>query len=288
MSFQITTAFVDQYSDNVQILSQQMGSRLREAVDVETDVKGDKAFFDQISSTAAQRRTTRHGDTPLISTPHARRRVTLYDYDWADLIDKLDKVKTLIDPQSPYARNAAAAMGRAMDDEIIAAATGTAYTGHAGGTSTSMLSANQIANGSTGLTIAKLRSAKKILLQGEVDVEADPLYLVCSAEELDDLLGTTQVTSADYNTVRALVRGEVDTFMGFKFIHSERLSETSDVRTCFAWAKTGIKLALGADINGRITERADKNYSVQVYYSMSIGSTRMEEAKVVQVDCYHA
>lgn len=287
MSFEVTTAFVQQYSDNIQLLSQQKGSRLRNAVATKDDIKGKKYFHDQIGSTAAQRRTTRHGDTPLISTPHSRRMVTLYDYDWADLIDDLDKVKLLTDPQSSYAQNAAFAMGRSMDDQLIAAATGTAYTGEAGTTAVALPTAQKIVNASAGLTVAKLISAKKILDQGETDPE-EPRHIAVSAEEVADLLATTQVTSSDYNTVKALVQGDVDTFMGFKFHRTERLSETSSVRTCFAWCETGLLLGIGADIKGKISERDDKNYSTQVYYSMSIGATRTEEAKVVEIDTYHA
>ena len=96
MSSQITTAFVQQYSNNVQLLSQQKGSLLRQAVDVE-NVVGKNAFFDQVGVATAQKRTTRHADTPQMDTPHSRRRVSLVDYEYADLIDNQDKVRTLID-----------------------------------------------------------------------------------------------------------------------------------------------------------------------------------------------
>ena len=86
MSSQITTAFVQQYSANVQMLSQQMGSRLRDAVRVESIV-GKNAFMDQIGVATAQLRTSRHADTPQLDTPHARRRLSLADYEYADLID---------------------------------------------------------------------------------------------------------------------------------------------------------------------------------------------------------
>ncbi len=99
MSVQITTAFVNQFSSNIQMLSQQMGSLLRNAVDVET-VNGEKAFFDQVGSAAAVLRTTRHADTPLVDTPHSRRMVTMSDYEYADLIDDQDKVRLLVDPTS--------------------------------------------------------------------------------------------------------------------------------------------------------------------------------------------
>ncbi len=142
------------------MLSQQMGSLLRDAVDVES-VNGEKAFFDQVGSTAAVKKTSRHADTPLVETPHTRRMVTMSDYEWADLIDDNDKVRLLIDPTSTYGKAAAAAMGRAMDDEIITAALGTAQTGKDGGTSTALPAGQKIAHGSAGLTVAKLLSDKR-------------------------------------------------------------------------------------------------------------------------------
>ena len=90
MSVQITTAFVEQYKSNVFHLAQQKGSRLRDAVRTET-VTGKAHFFERIGATSAQKRTSRHGDTPRMDTPHSRRKVSLDDYDWADLIDQEDK-----------------------------------------------------------------------------------------------------------------------------------------------------------------------------------------------------
>ena len=160
MSSQITTAFVQQYSNNVQMLSQQKGSLLRGSVDVES-VVGKNAFFDQVGVATAVKRTTRHGDTPQIDTPHARRRVSLVDYEYADLIDNQDKVRTLIDPTSSYAQAAAFALGRAQDDEIITAISGNAFTGETGSTSTALPVGQKITeSGTDGLTIAKLRNAK--------------------------------------------------------------------------------------------------------------------------------
>ena len=127
------------------------------------------------------------------------------DYEWADLVDNADMVKTLISPESSYAKAAAAAMGRAIDDEIIAAAFGTALTGKAGGTSTSFPAGQQVGIGSpvAGLTIAKLVNAKKILDANSVDPSI-PKFIAVSPEQIEDLLNNTTVTSADYNTVNSL------------------------------------------------------------------------------------
>lgn len=283
MSTQVTTAFVQQYSANVQMLSQQMGSRLRDAVRVE-NMTGKNAFFDQVGKATAQKRTTRHADTPQIDTPHARRRVSLVDYEYADLIDDQDKVRMLIDPTSAYAQAAAAAMGRAMDDEIIASALGTAYTGETGSTATTLPAGQQIANGGADMSLAKLRQAKKILDLADVDPSI-PRYIAVGPDQIEALLADTNVTSSDFNTVKALVQGEVNQFMGFNFIVTNRLAKAGNIRSCFAWAEDGLALAVGRDVMARIDERSDKGYATQVYYCMSIGSTRMEEEKVVQIDC---
>ena len=284
MSTQITTAFVNQFSANVQMLSQQMGSLLRDAVDTES-VNGEKAFFDQVGQAAAVLRTSRHADTPLVETPHTRRMVTMSDYEYADLIDDSDKVRLLVDPTSTYSRAAAAAMGRAMDDVIITAALGTAKTGKDGSTSTALPAGQKIAHGSAGLTIAKLVSAKELLDAASVDPSI-PRHIVVSPKQISDLLNNTTVTSSDFNTVKALAQGEISSFVGFNFIVSNRLTTDSNSdRQVIAFAQDGIKLAVGKEPNARIDERADKSYSTQVYYCQTIGSTRMEESKVVEIAC---
>ena len=288
MSINITTSFVEQYSSNVNLLSQQMGSKLRSSVDEESIV-GKNAFFEQISATAAVLRTSRHGSTPQIDTPHSRRRVSLSDYEWADLIDDQDKVRALVDPTSAYAKNAAAAMNRAMDDVIITAFNASASTGVAGATSTALPSTQKFATSdqSDGLTIAKLLSAKKILDNNDID-PSRKRFIVCGPQQVADLLAVTQVTSSDFNTVKALAQGDINSFLGFEFIMSTRLNfdaTNTDDRLIFTYTEDAIKLAIGSDIKAQISERADKSYSTQVYYAMSLGAVRMEEKAVVQIPC---
>lgn len=292
MSDQITTAFVQQYKDNVYLLVQQKGSRLRDKCRVE-EVNGKYKFIDQISSTSAQRVTTRHADSPLMNTPHARRRVSLIDVDWGDLVDDFDKVRLLIDPTSSYAQNAAYACGREMDTIWFEEYYGTAYTGETGATSTSFTAGNQIAvdyveSGgavNSGLTIAKLRRAKTILDSNEVDPD-EPRYCAVTAKQVQDLLRTTEVTSSDYNTVKALVNGEINTFLGFQFIRTELVpTDGSSYRRVAVWAKSGMCMGLGKDITGKIAPRPDKRFSTYVYYCMSVGATRLEETKCVEIKC---
>jgi len=293
MSFQVTTAFVEQYKANVYHLTQQRGSKLRKAVRTES-VTGQNAYFEQLGAVSARKRTSRHSDTPRMDTPHSRRRVSLEDFDWADLVDNEDQLRMLIDPTSPYAEAAAMAMGRAMDDAIVAAADGTAYTGVDGSTPTAFDS-NMVVDvqtvwpgvsaADTGLNVAKLIAASRLLGQNDVDPDEEK-FLVANARQISSLLKDDKLSSHDYNIVRPLVEGQVSKYMGFTIIPCNRIGvdSNSDDKVLF-WAKGGILLGLGKDISTRIGERADKNYAKQVFASMTIGATRMEEARVGYIEC---
>lgn len=286
MSHEITTAMVEHYKSNIVLLSQQKGSRLRGSVRVEP-IAGENAFFEQIGAVAAQKKTTRHMDTPQTDTPHSRRKCSIDDYIWNDFVDREDMIRTLIDPASPYALNAVNAFGRSMDKAIIDAARGTAYTGKTGGTAVSLPNGQKIAENNTGMTLAKLTSAKGLFMKNDVDPDI-PLHIVMGYKQYEDMLAQEKITSSDYAAVKALIKGDIDTFMGFTFHHSERLDVSADIRMCFAWAQDGICLGLGADIHTKISERADKNYLTQVWCGMTIGATRMEEKKVVEIGCDEA
>ncbi len=305
MSFSVTEAFVKQFNSNLIILSQQKGSRLQDKVRGETQ-KGKSQFFDRLGPVTAQKKTSRHSDTPLIDTPHSRRRVTLSTYEHADLIDNADKVRMLIDPASDYANTFVMAFGRAKDDEIIAAASGDAFSGEEGSTSVALPNSQKLASVSGGagsnLNVQALRRAKKILDQNDVDPSIRR-HVSYTASQQENLLTETETTSSDFNTVRALVQGELNTFLGFNHNRTERhilqsgalsFNETSGAvgsgsgdadgyRKALAWAENGLLMSTGMEIMTRIQERADKSFSNQVFASMDIGATRLEEEKVVEI-----
>lgn len=293
MSTQITTAFVEQYRSNVYHLLQQRGSKLRKTVRQET-LTGKNGFFEQIGSTEARKRTTRHSDTPRMDMPHARRRVSGFDYDWADLIDQEDRVRMLIDPASPYAEAAMWAMGRAMDDEILAAVTGTAYTGEDGSTQTAF-DTNMIVDvqtvwpgvsaADTGLNIAKLIECRKLLGANNVDPEEE-VFVPVNSRQISSLLKDERVISGDYNHALPLVEGKVSRVGGCTLVPNERIGTDANGDDVIPfYTKSGLLLAVQRDITTKITERPDKNYSTQVFASMTIGATRMEEGRVGYIEC---
>jgi hypothetical protein len=288
MSNEILDWSVIDYKSTVEALLQQRGSKFRGTVMEDSYHGKSGAAVNQIGAVNAVARTTRHADTPLIETPHDKRWVYPTDYEWADLIDDADKLKVIADPTSPYAINGAMALGRSMDDLIIAAATGTAKTGEDGTTSTVLGSGQVAATTAGGLTIAKLREAMQLLIAAEVDVDNEELYCAIGAQQHDDLLGQTQAISLDFTNKPVLVDGRIRSFMGFNFVDSQRLALSGTDRTAICWAKSGLHLGIWNDINARITERDDKSYSTQVYVKASFGATRTEEKKVVAITCSEA
>ena len=302
MSVQITTAFVDHFKSNIMLLSQMKQSKLRGCCRME-DMTGDTMFVERIGATSMQPKNVRHGNTPQIDTPHSRRKLTVEDYNWADLIDNTDKLKMLIDPQSTYAQNAVMAANRQIDDDIIAALGGAAYSGHTGGTTVLNSAVGEcrlvgsdgvvLAAGSpmgatveTALTIAKLLTCKQLLDDAEID-DARQRYFLCNPYNINMLLNTTEVKSADYNTVRALAQGQIDTFMGFKFIKHTRLpvsAEDTGATSSYAFAQDAIVLSIAEEPIVRIDELPTKCYSVQAYVEQSLGATRVEGPAVVEID----
>lgn len=284
MSQQIDAHIVQAFRDGIQQLQQDKGTRLRGSVDVDPKVVGDRAYYNQLGATFTTPRNVRHADTEYTDTPHSRRMVTLGSHDVADLLDKDDSVQILTDPTNSYSQAFAMAMGRTQDNTIVDAFTATASTGKTGtGTEAFPTSTHQIAHGSEGMTIAKMLDAKEVLDSNEVDDEER--FAVLAAKQYRNLLATTEITNSDYNTVKALVNGQIDSFLGFTFKRLERLNVASQIRSCIFWQKMSMKLAIGINPTGRVSEMANKRYSTQVYYEGRFGCTRMDAVGVVEVLC---
>lgn len=286
MSFTIEQSFVTQFSNSVHLLSEQRMARLLPTVSVE-QTSGEAKAFERIGTgdDLPNDVTTRHGDTPLNDIPHSRRWVHPITFDYANLIDKKDQVKLLIDPRGPYTMRHAGVMGRRMDETIIDALGGDALEGKTGTTAVALPSAQKVAAGGVGLTVEKLREAKVILDEQDVP-EDEQRFLIYNPRQMDDLLGDDRLTSTDFNTVKALVRGEVDQFMGFTFVKSNRLRvDGSSSRLVYAYLRSAIKMGVNQSPNSIATPRPDKRYSWQLYTWGEWDAVRMEDELVVEIAC---
>lgn len=281
------TVYAQAYAQNVMQLAQQKYSKLMPICYMKPNVKAKVFYQDQIGQWGMSVKGGRNVQTPNNDPNLARRMATMVDYHDARLLDRGDELRMLSDPRSAYTIAAAASLGRQIDQVIANAIIGTANYGETG-TSTITLGTDaisgisHIAGTPATLTIARLLQCKQIL--DLEDVDTDDRYMVINPYGLQQLLGTTQVTSSDFNTVKALVAGQLDTFLGFKFIVSTQLSSSGTTTTCFAMQKYGFALGMSSEPIVRTDERTDLSYSWQVYYELNIGGVRLEEKRVVKLD----
>jgi hypothetical protein len=293
----VSTAFVQNYQSNVYTLCQQRGSKMRDKVRVETVNSAENAYFDRLGEADCQEITSRHGDTPINEIPHSRRRLTPTDYNTATLIDNADQLKMLIEPTSPYAQAQAMELGRKTDDVLIEAAFATATTGKAGGDTVTFQSDSVSINGDgTVTTLGTLAvsgtetdiTLNKMLLMMEIfnlaDCDPDEAkYWMLHPKDARDLVQITNVGSIDYNASKVIYNGGIDFYCGFNIFWSNRVTTDAASSASYrnlVWVPSGLILGQAEGITSRITERPDKNYSMQVYSEMSIGGLRLDGDKV--------
>ena len=283
--------YAQAYGANIMQLAQQKYSKLMPIVYIKPNVKAKVFFQDQIGKWSMATKGGRNVQTPNNDPNLGRRRGTMVDYHDNRMLDRGDELRMLSDPRSAYTIAAAQSLGRQIDTVIANQILATANTGETG-SGTITLGTTSIAahvnptGGVTGtpatLTFARVRAAKRVL--DLEDVEMEDRFFVITPQGLDALLNTTQATSSDYAAVKALVRGDIDTWMGFKWIVSTNLSTSGTITSCFAMQRYALAFAMSSEPLVRTDERQDLSYSWQVYYELNIGAVRLEEARVVQVD----
>ncbi len=283
--------YVTQFDANWSHLVQQKMSRLREVVRIDS-IEGKEKVYNQLSTSTMNLITSRSGATTPTDIPTAKRWLRCAGYDSVAIFDEFDEtlLGNVVLPTSQTVESHAFAYARTLDQILINALGGVAYT--ADGTVPVSLPASQqvavnfvetgtVAN--SGLTLDKLRQTKYLFDTNEVD-DDDQRIIVVSAKQMQNLLRSTQFTSRDWNDVQALVSGKIDTFLGFKFIRIELLPISANIRTCYAYAKSGVVLAeAGKEV--KIDIRADLRHSLQIRTKGLIGGTRLEEKKVVSILC---
>lgn len=286
-----STVYAQAYAQNIMQLAQQKYSKLMPIVYMKPNVKAKVFYQDQIGKWSMSTKGGRNVQTPNNDPNLARRMGTLVDYHDNRMLDRGDELRMISDPRSAYTIAAAQSLGRQIDIVIANQMLATAKYGETGSSSITLGTTAITAHvnptaGVTGtpatLTFARVRAVKRVF--DLEDVESEDRFFVVSPQGMDALLNTTQATSSDYAAVKALVRGDIDTWMGFKWIVSTNLSSSGTITSCFAMQRYGLCLAMGSEPLVRTDERADLSYSWQVYYELNIGAVRLEESRVVQVD----
>lgn len=291
--YQVPEHHVTMYTANVRALLQKKGGDIVARVS-RGSYKGEKVqVVNFIGPVEFVERTTVHGDTKLVDLEHTQRWISASEYDCAVLVDRLDTLKMIYDPTSPYVMRMQEAAARKMDEIVMNKFFADAKTGKEAATTTPFRSANTVVHNGTGMVLAKLRSLRKLIKKRHVDLRANKPLIAVTAEEIDDLLGETTTNSIDFNAVKPLVDGEVSTFMGFNFLPYEKylgkgIPEYTDgttVRQCPVWVPDGMHFGMWDGLTIIINNRPDKNNIKQIHASFTAGATRLEEDKVFMLEC---
>jgi hypothetical protein len=293
MSQFIPDSFSQEYAANVELLLQQKPSRFRMASRTSNYTGRSAEVVQQIGAMELVDKDVRHKDTTIIDVPHSVRWVHPKDKNGAVLLDSEDELKTLANFESPYTETGRSAANRAIDREFLRAAfSNTTVTGVDQDVIVSwdtFVAANplhQIAHGGTGLSAAKIKQGLKALRAAEVDLERERVYMGVSAEQIEDMELEDQYINYDFTSSRNLETTSVKPFLGVNFIHSELMADDGGTaRRCPMWVASGMAVGFWNDIKTRVDERPDKDYATQVFIELSMGATRVEEKKIVEIQC---
>ena len=292
--------FIHAVSDNVTQLAQQKQSMVRGALRTHEGVTGKTYPFQRLGA-VSMAASTRDDAITFLNPSQTKRRAVLSDRRAAVLIDDFDKVKELANPQSEFAQMLVKARERELDvltlsvdpasvGGIIGLATTVDEAAETSGTialsaESTTYGTTVIADGSTGLTMAKILDTKEAFDTNNVDM--DDRYFFYSPRAMRKLLTDTQVTSSDYSTINALSSGgfpQDGVWCGFKWRMSTALPLAGDIRSCIAVQKMCVGLAIG--LVTEIDVHRNPNYwnNVQAIVKLSAGACRIDPAGVMQVD----
>jgi hypothetical protein len=301
MSDQVPTTFTTQFENNMRLALNQTMPKVFQYVPPRGGTGAELIELDDIIGQAQSRKGAgdgRHGDVTYANTGHTRLYIAKPDFDYyAELVDNNDQVQAKIDLASGYMQTAVATINRAKDDSFYGGFFGNMLTGKAGTTLTPFPAGNVIANDlggvagtPTGLNMAKVRGARKLLAQQFNDMDEER-YMIVTADDLDQLLQEALVINIDFGAKgNELQDGRLRQLMGFTFIETESenplfwnyglLDAGGGVRKNPFWVKSGMASHAWWDTKTSIDVLPTKHQSRQIYASICVGCTRTDSGKV--------
>jgi hypothetical protein len=275
MAQNITNAFVTLFDEEVK-QAYQGEALLRGTMRTRTGVQGNTVKFPKIGKGVATVRVPQTDVTPLNVT-YSQVTATMTDYIAAEYSDIFHQSHVNFDERRELVQVVSKSIARRMDqlciDALNAAASPSTVATTVGGAGTNM-------------NIEKLRAAAKAL--NDKNVPAEGRHLLMHSSQLDALLGETEITSADFASVKALVRGEINSFMGFQ-IHTmgdrdEGGLPKPSTRTCFAWHQDSMGYAESMSQKSEVNYIPEKT-SFLVSSMFSAGAVAIDDEGIVKISC---
>jgi hypothetical protein len=284
MAITITAAYVQAYERTVRQLAQQSETKLRDKV-MERGITANKHNWDRLGKGDFTTKSAARTATPATDSPWTRRAsVALTKHD-GDTVEPEDIVQMLIDPKSSVAEKQGMGAKRAVDDIIIAAATGDAMDG-AGGAVTFPVG-QVVSDGTVPISFDLVTAVQEKFMQNDIDPSI-PKCMVVGPTQVRKLMQLTEQTSADYVNREALQRlnssGIVPGWMGFTWIMSTRLlAPAGGQLSCLAFTKRAIGLQVNKDIWSRVAEDPSISFAWRIYTALTMGAVRVEDEQIVHL-----
>jgi hypothetical protein len=255
MSKNLTAAAVTEFDSDVKHEYQGMKT-LRECVTVRSGVVGEAYKFTRMGKGLANQKASQADVTPM-DISHARQTATLENWNAPEYTDIFDQAEVNFDEKAELAQTIAKAIGRREDQIVIDVLAGVTYAA----TNDQDPDTGRSFAATGNFTLAELRSCAGHL--DDIECDESDRFIVVRALALQNLLKETQVTSSDYNTVKALVNGDLDSYMGFKIKKigtrvEGGLPGAAATRKAYAWHKASIGIAIGIDMKTTIDWVAQK------------------------------
>ena len=275
MAVAISNAFVQMFDAEVKQAYQ--GSRALAGLTRErTNVEGNQVKFPKIGKGTATVRVPQTDVTPL-NVSYSQVTASMSDYIAAEYSDIFNQQKVNFDERRELVQVVGTSIGRRMDQLVIDALNASATT---------LTVATTVGGAGTNLNIEKLIETKKLMDANNVPSEGRTM--VIHANSLAGLLGETEIQSIDFNTVRSLVSGEIDTFMGFKFVtlgdRDEGGLPIPSTRTCFAFHRDAVGMGIGMNQRSEINYVPEKT-SFLVSSMFSAGAVAIDDEGIVKISC---
>ncbi len=255
------------------------------------DFTGERKRYSRIGTVSGQVITDRKGATRVSDVDMDLRWAVRQAVDVTQTFAEDDQLNlgSIVLPESPVLKEHTSAYNKDMDATAINAAYSTVLTGQQGTTATALPGTQTIVHGGTGLTISKLIAARQILDEADIDDDVDARVLTVTPKQITDLLNTTEVRSADFNTVKALAAGQVDSFMGFKFVTfgsgaGSPVPKVSTTRSCVGWIKGSVTIMRGAK-KTHMDLLPSKQHTLQLRSVWHRGGVRLHDEGIVVIEC---
>jgi hypothetical protein len=281
MAITIEKTYVETFESNIRHLAQQKGSKLRNYV-MESGLQGKNHSWDRATKTEAVTKSGKLVATPELQVPFSRRVSVPIVKHWGDTYEEEDIVQMLIDPQSTLVDGGSMAMGRAIDDILIAAATGTALDGD--GVANAFPAGQGIGSATTVFSFDLVTQATEKFLANDIDPDDQKVFVI-GPTQMRKMLQLTEATSSDYANAKALAeRGFIESWMGYGWVVSNRLTiPVAGELYCLTFCNKALGLETNMDIRAKVAEDPSKSFAWRVYLQMVMGAVRVEDEQIIRV-----